>query len=68
MPTIKGKKSKKVHSTNVKEMMDAYKKTGKIGNTKPRSMKHALEIANAAADTSARTPKKKPKRKRKYHK
>jgi len=58
MPTIKGDRSKKAHSSNVKEMMDAYKRTGKIGNTRPRSTKHAEQIANAAAYTSARTTKK----------
>ena len=61
MPTIKGDKSQKAHSKNVKEMMDAYKRTGKIGTTRPRNEKHALEIANAAAYTSTKMPKK-PKR------
>lgn len=40
-------------------MMDAYERTGKIGNTRPRNKAHALQIANAAAYTSARTPKRK---------
>jgi hypothetical protein len=56
MPLKKGK-SKATHSSNVKEMIHSYKKTGKIGNTKPGSMKKALDIANAAAYSSARRSK-----------
>ena len=65
MPTIKGDKSKKAHSANVREMMDAYAKTGKIGNVRPRNRRHAMQIANAAAYTSARMPKRKRRRKKK---
>lgn len=48
MPLFKGKSSKIV-SQNIREMMDAFKKTGKIGNTKPKSAAHARRIAAAAA-------------------
>lgn len=37
------------HSEMVKELIKNYKEDGKIGNTTPRDMKHALEIANAIA-------------------
>jgi hypothetical protein len=37
------------HEDMVSELITGYKKTGKIGATKPRDMKHALEIANAVA-------------------
>ena len=37
------------HEEMVAELINGYKKTGKIGATKPRDMKHALEIANAVA-------------------
>ena len=37
------------HEDMVSELIASYKKTGKIGATKPRDMKHALEIANAVA-------------------
>ena len=34
---------------NIKELLHAYKSTGKIGNTKPGSMAHARRIAAAIA-------------------
>lgn len=37
------------HEEMVKELMASYEKNGKIGSTKPRDEKHALEIANAVA-------------------
>lgn len=37
------------HEEMVSELIKGYKKTGKIGDTKPKNMKHALEIANAVA-------------------
>ncbi|NHJ41459.1 MAG: hypothetical protein FK731_15620 [Asgard group archaeon] len=46
MPLKKGK-SKKVQSANIKEIMDAYKKTGKIGTSKPKSKIDALKQAIA---------------------
>ena len=46
MPIMEGRGPKK-HSDNVGEMMRSYRSKGKIGTTKPRSYKHAEEIANA---------------------
>lgn len=46
MPLAKGK-SDKTRNKNIKELMDRYKKTGKIGKTKPKSAKHAAAIASA---------------------
>lgn len=37
------------HGNIVKELMHKYKKSGKIGNTKPEDTEHAEEIANAIA-------------------
>ncbi len=42
-------KKKKKHGANMKELLRAYKDTGKIGNTKPKHMHHAIRIANAAS-------------------
>lgn len=52
MPLKKGK-SQAIISSNIKEMLDSWRETGKIGNTTPRNKKHALKIAQAAAYTSA---------------
>lgn len=46
---LKPGKSQKTISSNIKEMMDSYAKTGKIGNIKPRNRRHAMQIAEAAA-------------------
>lgn len=40
---------RKNHSNITKELITKYKETGKIGNIEPKSMKHALNIANAIA-------------------
>jgi len=36
----------------IKELLDKYERTGKIGNTTPRDMKHAQEIASGIAYSS----------------
>jgi hypothetical protein len=46
---LKSGKSKKTRNANIKELMDAYKEKGKIGNITPKSAKHAAEIAAAIA-------------------
>jgi phage I-like protein len=48
MPLIAGAGAKE-HSANVAEMVRAFKKSGRIGNSKPGSMRKALAQANAAA-------------------
>lgn len=39
----------KSHSEIVAELMQTYKKTDKIGNTKPKNKQDALNIANTIA-------------------
>ena len=48
MPLKKGS-GKFTISNNIKELIHAYKEKGKIGNTTPKNMKHAREIASAIA-------------------
>ena len=57
MPLIKGS-SKKTISSNIRECILSYKKSGKIGNIKPKSLKHAMSICSAAAYSTARKGKK----------
>ncbi len=53
MPLHSGN-SPKARSTNIREMLHAFKQSGKIGNTTPGSMKKAVQIASAAAYAKAR--------------
>ena len=48
MPLQKGS-SQSTIGRNIGEMVSSYKKTGKIGNTKPGSKKKAAQIAAAIA-------------------
>lgn len=52
MPLKKGSSDKTV-SKNISELMKSYKKTGKIGTSKPKSKKKAQKQAIAIALSSA---------------
>lgn len=56
MPFAKGR-SQATISKNIAECIRSYKSSGKIGNTTPKSLKHAMSICQAAAYTSARRSK-----------
>jgi hypothetical protein len=49
--------SKKTISTNIGEMASKYKRTGKIGTSRPSSKRAAMKQAAAAAYASARKSK-----------
>jgi hypothetical protein len=53
MPLSKGSSPKTI-SANIAELLRAYKKTGKIGNTRPKNLAHAQKIATAIAQGKAR--------------
>jgi hypothetical protein len=53
MPLKKGRGQSTI-SSNIAEMMRSWKRTGKIGNTTPKSSKHAQRIAAAAAYSKSR--------------
>ena len=53
MPLKKGK-SKKVISSNVKELLHNYKEKGTIGTSRPKSMEQAQKQAAAIAYSKAR--------------
>lgn len=53
MPLKKGK-SQKTISGNIREMLEAFERTRKIGTTRPKSKAHARKIAAAAAYSKAR--------------
>ncbi len=52
MPLKKGK-SNKVISENIEEILHKYKRTGKIGNSRPPNMKAAQKQAAAIAYSHA---------------
>jgi hypothetical protein len=58
---LKSGKSKKTISKNIGEMVGGYKETGKIGTSKPKSMKAAIAQASAAAYAKAGKSKSKKK-------
>lgn len=56
MPLKKGK-SEKVFKANVKELVDTFKSTGKIGTSKPKSKAKAIKQAVAIAYSQKRKAK-----------
>ena len=59
MPLKKGS-SKKTISSNIGEMVGSFKKTGKIGTSKPASKAKAIKQATAIALSTAGKSRKKP--------
>lgn len=57
MSPLKKGRSQATISKNIAECIRSYKKSGKVGNTHPKSLKHAMKICQAAAYTSARRSK-----------
>ena len=55
---LKSGKSKKVISSNIKEVVDAYKSSGRIGTSKPKSKAAAVKQAVAIAYNKAGATKK----------
>lgn len=56
MPLFSGN-SNQTRNRNVGHMLTKFKRTGKIGNTRPGSMKKAQQIASAAAYRKQRSGK-----------
>jgi len=56
MPIKKGR-SQKTISSNIRECVLSYKSKGTIGNTTPKSLKHAMRICSGIAYKSARKSK-----------
>ena len=54
---LKHGSSKKTISSNIRECILSYKKSGKIGNIKPKNLKHAVKICSAASYSTARKSK-----------
>lgn len=57
MPLKKGSSSKTI-SSNIGEMVRSFKKTGKIGESKPKDIKSAIKQATAIAYSTAGKTKK----------
>lgn len=51
---LKSGSSNKVKSANIKEVMDSYKTSGKIGTSRPKSRRAALKQSIAIAYSKAR--------------
>lgn len=51
---LKSGSSPKTRSTNIKELLHSFKETGRIGNSKPGSMKAAAAQAAAIAYRKSR--------------
>lgn len=56
MPLERGS-SRKTMSSNIREMVDSWKGTGRIGTSKPRSKRKAIKQAVAAAYAQKRSSK-----------
>lgn len=64
MPLKKGR-SKKSVSSNISELVKSFKKTRKIGNSRPKNKKAAVKQAVAIALSMAKKSKKKRSTKKK---
>lgn len=62
MPLKKGR-SKKTISKNISELVRKFKKSGTIGNSKPKSKKRAIKQAVAIALSKAGKSRKRKKKK-----
>jgi hypothetical protein len=51
---LKSGSSAKTRSTNIRELLHSFKQSGRIGNSKPGSMKAAVKQAAAIAYRKAR--------------
>jgi hypothetical protein len=51
---LKSGSSEKTRSTNIKELLHSFKQSGRIGTSKPGSMKAAVKQAAAIAYSKAR--------------
>jgi hypothetical protein len=51
---LKAGKSKKTISSNIREIIRSYKRTGRIGTSRPKSLTEAMRQASAIAYSKAR--------------